>query len=131
MSYWQRQQQPPPEVVLGGIPLIRASHFRALGNEYWRGTEFCSWNAPADLERLQNLLHQKGQEKDVSYDSDDEEEEEQRINGIILEAKTKYEYRSWTDDNKIPYHEDILPRWEGARVIESPIHHIHNFIYQN
>jgi len=133
MSYWQRQQQPQPEVVLGGIPLIRASHFRALGNEYWRGTEFCSWNAPPDLERLQNLLHEKGQEKDVSkyeYDSDDDEEEKRRINSIILEAKTKYSYRSWTDDNKIPFHEDILPRWEGTCNNMNPKYHIH-FIYQN
>jgi hypothetical protein len=114
MSYWQRQQQPQPEVVLGGIPLIRASHFRALGQEYWRGRGVSSWyTASNNLERLQRLLHEKGQEKDVSYeDSDDEEEEEQRINGIILEAKTKY--RSWTEDDKIPYHEDILPRWEGT-----------------
>lgn len=111
MSYWSNQQ-PQPEVVLGGIPLIRASHFRALGQEYWNSTEFCSWNAAPDLERLQRLLHEKKQEKDVSYDSGDEEEEEQRINGIILEAKTKY--RGWTDNNKIPYHEDILPRWQGT-----------------
>jgi len=111
MSYWNRQQQPQPEVVLDGIPLIRASHFRNLGQEYWRGTGFSSYCGPNDLERLQNLLHEKGQEKDVEYDSDDEEEKEQRINGIILEAKTKY--RSWTEDDKIPYHEDILPRWEG------------------
>ena len=119
MSYWNRQQQPPPEVVLGGIPLIRASHFRALGNEYWRETGFSSYSGPHDLERLQRLLHEKGQEKDVVVFSDvddDEEEEERRINGMILEAKIKTYGGRYTENKQIPYHEDILPRWEGAYV---------------
>ena len=106
---------PRNQNMLGDLPLITAQHFLDLGNEYWKERGFCAYNVrygvPADLERLQRLLHQKGQEKDVSYDSD-EEEEAKRINSIILETKRKF--RSWTEDNKIPYHEDILPRWEGT-----------------
>lgn len=104
MSYWNRQQN-LPEVVLGGIPLIRSSHFRDLGHNYWNGTgEFSFYRAPQDLERLQRLLHQKGQEKDVT--------EEGEKNTIVLVSKyTRY---GRTNSNKIPYHEDILPRWEGT-----------------
>jgi len=101
--------------VLGGISLIRASHFRSLGNEYWRGRGVSSWYTASDnLERLQRLLHQKGQEKDVSYDSDDDEEEERRINSIILESKYKPYRGDYVENYQIPYHEDILPRWEGT-----------------
>jgi len=103
MSYWNRQQN-LPEVVLGGIPLIRSSHFRDLGQEYWNSTgEFSMYRAPQDLERLQRLLYQKGQEEDA----DDEQE-----NRIVLVSK--YSRYGRTNYNRIPYHEDILPRWEGV-----------------
>ena len=91
--------------MLGDLPLISAQHFLGLGNEYWkeRGSYAHSTQhgAPADLVRLQRLLHQKGQEEDAV---DGEE------NSILLLSKPN----SWTYGNKIPYHEDILPRWEGA-----------------
>ena len=122
MSYFQRQQPRLPEVVLGGIPLIRSSHFRNLGQEYWRGRGVSSWyTASNNLERLQRILHQKGGEKDVSkyeYDSDDEEEEK-RINSIILESKYKPYRGDYVENYQIPYHEDILPRWEGTFLISS------------
>ena len=112
MSYWWNQ--PQPEVVLGGIPLLRASHFRDNWNEDWNDTEFSSWNAPSDLERLQRLLYEqtKGKEQNDSVDDVEDEEEE---NSIVLVSKYQpYRYNKRTRNNKIPYHEDILPRWEGT-----------------
>ena len=114
LSYYERNL---PEVVLGGIPLIRAHTFRNLGQEYWRSRGFpSSYTAANDLERLQRLLHEKGQEKDVSKSEcdSDEEEEEQRINSIILESKYKPYRGDYIRNDKIPYHEDILPRWQGT-----------------
>ena len=61
LSYYERNL---PEVVLGGIPLIRAHSFRNLGQEYWRSRGVSSWyTAGNDLERLQRLLNEKGEEK--------------------------------------------------------------------
>ena len=94
--------------MLGDLPLITAQQFSNLGQDYWKERGYSSglseWGAPANLERLQRLLHQKGREEDA----DDEQE-----NRIVLVSKYKG-YRNWAIDNKIPYHEDILPRWEGA-----------------
>ena len=96
--------------MLGDLPLITAQHFLNLGNEYWRERGFGGqdqlWAAPTTLQRLQRLLHHKGQEEDA----DDGEE-----NNLIVESKYKVSsYSSWTRDFKIPFHEDILPRWEGT-----------------
>jgi len=93
--------------MLGDLPLISAQHFLDLGNEYWRERGYFAqstqWGVPADLVRLQRLLHNKGKDEDVV---DGEE------NSLILSSK----HGSWTygNGNKIPYHEDILPRWEGT-----------------
>ena len=105
MSYWWNQ--PQPDVVLGGIPLLRASHFRNCG--------LSGWNAPQNLERLQRLLYEQTKAKEQINDPDDKEEEnEEEEKSIVLVSKYKpYTYRKWTRNDKIPYHEDILPRWEG------------------
>ena len=104
MSYFQRQYPQLPEVVLGGIPLIRSSHFRELGQEYWRGTSFSFYSAPHDLERLQRLLHTATEAA--------KDEGEGKENTIVLVSKyTRY---GRINDVKIPYHDDILPRWEGT-----------------
>ena len=103
---------PPNQNMLGDLPLITSQHFLDLGIDYWKERGFSGsareWGAPTNLERLQRLLHQKGQEKD--------ETEEGKENNLIVESKyrtsTNY-YSSWMRDNQIPYHEDILPRWEG------------------
>ena len=49
------------------------------------------------------LLHQKGQEEDA--------DEGKENNLIIL---SKYAYYGGLRNRTIPYHEDILPRWEGT-----------------
>ena len=116
MSYWNRQ--PQSEVVLGGIPLLRSSHFSALGYEYWNDTGFSSYSAPRDLERLQRLLHEQTKAKEQNDSDDEEEENEEEEKSIVLVSKYKpYSYRKWTWNNKIPYHEDILPRWQGTFLI--------------
>jgi len=109
MSWWNI---PQPEVVLGGIPLLRSSHFRNRG--------LSSWNAPQDLERLQRLLYEqtKAKEQNDSDEDDEDEENEEEEKSIVLVSKYKpYSYRKWTWNNKIPYHEDILPRWQGTFLI--------------
>ena len=106
---------PLTQNMLGDLPLITAQHFQNLGQEYWRERGFSSglheWGAPSNLERLQRLLHQKEQEQDVT-------EEDEQDNKIVLISKYKVSnYRNWTIDSKIPYHEDILPRWQGTFVL--------------
>ena len=92
------------EVMLGDLPLIRASHFQAMGNQYWIDLGFTgySWDAPRNLERLQRILHNKRHgEEDMGEDED----------SISLVSKYKPGIQKWYRNNKIPYHLDILPRW--------------------
>ena len=96
--------------MLGDLPLISAQHFLDLGQEYWSKRGFNAYNvhcgAPADLERLQRLLHQKGQE----LDSVEGKENNLKVVSKYRTASYIRRYRN----SKIPYHEDILPQWEGT-----------------
>ena len=81
---------------------------------------------PRDLERLQHLLHEQGRKGDGTDEYDYEEGEyldrvnwkqiplhTEDQNSITLLSKYKPRFMQSERNCKIPYHSDILPRWEA------------------
>ena len=113
--------------TLGDLPFLQASHFVESNNDYGN-----SWlrnlhlrGSPRAFERLQHLLHEQGKKRDG-------EEYEFEVDGyvdraswrqvplhidnqntITLQSKYKPRFRRGESNDQIPYHADLLPRWES------------------
>lgn len=130
MDYYHQDRE-----TLGDLPFLSSSHFGALGNDYWKERGFSSsmnWRSngyrgcPQDLERLQHLLHEQGRKQDGEEDYPYEagaytdradwqqvpiHTEKQHI--VTVVSKYKPRFRQSESNDTIPYHEDLLPRWEA------------------